>query len=141
MVGNPANTNCLVALKNAPTIPKENFTALTMLDHLRSINQISNKLNVKTSNIKNATIWGNHSNTQVPILDFATINNYNNAKVSINDNKWVMEEFIPRVQKRGAEIIQAKGSSSVASAAMAIVRHIKEWHLGTEDGEFVSMGL
>merc|ERR1712139_340005 len=107
----------------------------------RSLNQMSNKLNVKTSNIKNATIWGNHSNTQVPILDFATINQYNNAKVSINDNKWVMEDFIPRVQKRGAEIIQAKGSSSVASAAMAIVRHLKEWHLGTEEGEFVSMGL
>lgn len=145
VVGNPANTNCLIASKNAPTIPKENFTCLTRLDHNRAKAQIALKLGITAKDVKNVTIWGNHSNTQFPDISHASVTlssgETQNAEQAINDDHWMKNEFIPCVQKRGAAIIAARKLSSAMSAAKAICDHLRNWWLGTEEGEWVSMGV
>ena len=146
VVGNPANTNALICMQNAPTIPRENFTALTRLDLNRALTQIALKTGVHSEQVKNAIIWGNHSATQYPDISQATIVDYKKVgkteKVSaLVDEKWLKEYFIPKVQKRGAEIIQARKLSSAASAANAICDHMHDWIYGTRPGEVVSMGV
>ena len=145
VVGNPANTNCLIASKNAPTIPKENFTCLTRLDHNRAKAQVALRLNITARNVKNVIIWGNHSNTQFPDISHATVTlnsgESQNAAQAINDDHWVKNEMIPCVQKRGAAIIAARKLSSAMSAAKAICDHLRDWWFGTEEGEWVSMGV
>ena len=138
VVGNPANTNCLIAANNAPDIPNERFTAMTRLDHNRAIAQLSIKSGVPVSEITNMTIWGNHSATQYPDIFHAKISGQNAAK-QINDQNWLEEEFIPTVQKRGAAIIEARGASSAASAANAAIDHMRDWFKGTGPGDWVSM--
>jgi malate dehydrogenase len=140
VVGNPANTNCLIAMSNADGVPRERFTAMMRLDHNRAIAQVANKLGKQVSDVTNMTIWGNHSTTQYPDLV--------NAKVSgqsvweeIDDEAWIADEFIPRVAKRGAAIIEARGASSAASAANAAIDHVRDWVLGTPEGDWVSMGV
>lgn len=143
VVGNPANTNCLVASKNAPSIPKQNFSALTRLDHNRAKAQIALKLGVSSRNVKNVAIWGNHSNTQFPDLAHAkvTLNSgeTKGAAEAIQDEAWMKNDFIPCVQKRGAAIIAARKLSSAMSAAKAICDHMRDWWFGTE--EWVSMAV
>lgn len=139
LVGNPANTNCLIAASNAPDIPPENFTAMTRLDHNRALAQIVNKTKCDLSEIEKVAIWGNHSSTQYPDLSHATIKG-KSAKQVINDQKWIEETFIPDVQQRGAAIIKARGASSAASAANAAIDHIHDWVLGTK-GKWVSMAI
>lgn len=145
VVGNPANTNCLIASKNAPSIPKENFTCLTRLDHNRAKAQVALKLNVTSDNVRNVTIWGNHSSTQFPDLMHSqvTLNDGKNvpALEAINDDNWMKNEFIPCVQKRGAAIIAARKLSSAMSAAKAICDHLRSWFNGTADNDWVSMGV
>lgn len=140
VVGNPANTNALILSKNAPTISPKNFTALTRLDHNRAISQISDKLKVDNEKVKNLTIWGNHSSTQYPDIDYAilegiNLDSYTKAYVPvkslIGNDKWVEGEFIKTVQQRGAAIIQARKLSSAASAATAACDHMRDWVLGT----------
>ncbi|HWM55364.1 MAG TPA: malate dehydrogenase [Solirubrobacterales bacterium] len=140
VVGNPANTNCLIAMSNADGVPRERFTAMMRLDHNRAIAQVADKLGKQVSDITNMTVWGNHSTTQYPDLV--------NAKVSggsvwdaVGDEAWIAEEFIPRVAKRGAAIIEARGASSAASAANAAIDHVRDWVLGTPEGDWVSMGV
>jgi len=147
VVGNPANTNCLIAMMNAPSIPKENFSALTRLDQNRATFQLAQKLRVQVETVKNVIIWGNHSVTQYPDVNHAFISNrppgfVSNAGTELQqDNQWLRETFLPTVQKRGAAILKARKLSSAASAANAIVDHIRDWLLGTTIGEFVSMGV
>eukprot|EP01114_Cavostelium_apophysatum_P024245 TRINITY_DN9430_c0_g1_i1.p1 TRINITY_DN9430_c0_g1~~TRINITY_DN9430_c0_g1_i1.p1 ORF type:complete len:412 (+),score=89.56 TRINITY_DN9430_c0_g1_i1:490-1725(+) len=147
VVGNPANTNCLIALTCAPDIPKENFSALTRLDHNRAISQVADKLGVAVDDVKNVIIWGNHSATQYPDVSFASVRNFGPSGVStslrsaINDESWVNQEFISSVQQRGAKIIEARKLSSAASAAHAVVCHVRDWVLGTREGEIVSMAV
>ena len=142
VVGNPANTNALICAKNAPTINQNNFTALTRLDHNRAVAQISEKLNIPSDKIKNLTIWGNHSSTQYPEIDYSFIKCHNLGssittnvpiKSLISDDKWVYGEFIQTVQQRGAAIIKERKLSSAASAASAACDHMKSWVLGTEE--------
>ena len=140
VTGNPANTNALIALNNAPDIPKERFSALTRLDHNRAISQLAKKTGAKVTDIKKVTIWGNHSATQYPDIFHAEINGKNAAEV-VNDEKWIAEEFIPTVAKRGAAIIDARGSSSAASAASATVDAARDWLLGTPKDNWVSMAV
>jgi malate dehydrogenase len=135
-IGNPANTNCLIAMSNAPNIPKENFTAMTRLDHNRALCQLATHLNVRTTAIGNIAIWGNHSPTMYPDLSHLTVNG-ERKKV---DDKWYQEEFIPVVQQRGTAIIQARKASSAASAASAGVDHMRDWAQGTGN-HWVSMGV
>jgi len=147
VVGNPANTNCLIAKRFAPDLPSENFSALTRLDHNRAIGQIANKLKVGAKDVHNVIIWGNHSSTQYPDVTFGYVNNYPapNIKSSIrgliNNEDWVTKDFITTVQQRGAKVIEARKSSSAASAAFAIVCHIRDWLFGTPEGEMVSMAV
>ncbi|MCZ9340870.1 malate dehydrogenase, partial [Streptomyces sp. TRM76130] len=139
VVGNPANTNALIAQAAAPDVPAERFTAMTRLDHNRALTQLAKKTGSAVSDIKRLTIWGNHSATQYPDIFHATIGGKNAAEV-VNDEQWLADEFIPTVAKRGAAIIEARGASSAASAANAAIDHVHTWVNGTADGDWVSMG-
>ncbi len=140
VTGNPANTNALIALSNAPDIPKERFSALTRLDHNRAISQLAAKTGAKVTDVKKMTIWGNHSATQYPDIFHAEIGGKNAAEV-VNDQNWIENDFIPTVAKRGAAIIDARGASSAASAASATVDAARSWLLGSPDGDWVSMAV
>jgi malate dehydrogenase len=140
VVGNPANTNCLIAASNAPDIPRQRFTAMMRLDHNRAIAQVANKTGTQVSEVTNMTIWGNHSATQYPDVFHAKVKGAPGNEV-IGDRGWIENEFIPTVQKRGAAIIEARGASSAASAANAAVDHVRDWALGTPDGDWVSMAI
>ncbi len=140
VVGNPANTNCLIAKAHAPDVPAERFTAMTRLDHNRAIAQLADKLEVGVEAVTNMTVWGNHSTTQYPDLVHAKVNG-KSAWEEVDDEAWIADEFIPRVAKRGAEIIEARGASSAASAANAAIDHVRDWVLGTEPGDWVSMSV
>jgi malate dehydrogenase len=144
VVGNPANTNALIAMASAPNLPKENFTALTRLDHNRARGQIAKRAKVPVDQVHNAVIWGNHSSTQYPDVSQAYISD-GSHKVSVRDavkdDTWLHTEFITTVQQRGAAVIKARKLSSAASAANAIVGHMRDWVLGTASGEVVSMAV
>jgi malate dehydrogenase len=140
VVGNPANTNCLIAASNAPDIPRERFTAMVRLDHNRAIAQVAKKTGSQVADVTNMTIWGNHSATQYPDLFNAKVNGANAAE-AIGDQSWIEDDFLPTVQKRGAAIIEARGASSAASAANAAIDHIHDWVLGTPEGDWVSMAI
>jgi malate dehydrogenase len=140
VTGNPANTNALIALNNAPDIPAERFSALTRLDHNRAISQLATKTGAAVTDIKKMTIWGNHSATQYPDVFHAEIGGRNAAEV-IGDQDWVENTFIPTVAKRGAAIIDARGSSSAASAASATIDAARDWLYGSADGNWVSMAV
>jgi malate dehydrogenase len=140
VTGNPANTNALIALSNAPDIPRERFSALTRLDHNRAISQLAAKTGAKVTDVKKMTIWGNHSATQYPDVFHAEIGGKNAAEM-VNDQAWIENDFIPTVAKRGAAIIDARGASSAASAASATVDAARSWLLGTPDGDWVSMAV
>jgi malate dehydrogenase len=140
VVGNPANTNCLIAMNNAPDIPRERFTAMTRLDHNRAVAQLARKAGVGAGDVTNMTVWGNHSTTQYPDVFHARVGGRNAAEV-VNDQRWVEEEFIPTVAKRGAAIIEARGASSAASAANAAVDHMRDWTAGTPEDDWVSMAI
>jgi malate dehydrogenase len=140
VTGNPANTNALIASSNAPDIPKERFNALTRLDHNRAKSQLAQKLGCPVEEIKKMTIWGNHSSTQYPDIFHAEVDGKNAAGL-VNDEAWIESTFIPTVAKRGAAIIEARGLSSAASAANATVEHMRDWVLGTPDGDWVSMAI
>jgi malate dehydrogenase len=140
VVGNPANTNCLIAKSHAPDVPPERFNAMTRLDHNRAIGQLANKLGVGVDAVGRMTIWGNHSTTQYPDLVHATVNG-RSAWDEVDDEAWIADEFIPRVAKRGAEVIEARGASSAASAANAAIDHVHDWVLGTPEGDWVSMSV
>ena len=137
VVGNPANTNALIAQQNAPDLNSANFTAMTRLDHNRALAQLANKLDTHTSAIKGMIIWGNHSATQYPDVSHASAND---QAVAV-DPVWINDEFIPVVQQRGAAIIKARGLSSAASAASAAIDHMRDWALGTPAGEWTSMAV
>jgi malate dehydrogenase len=139
VVGNPANTNALIASANAPDIDAGQFTAMMRLDHNRSLSQLAEKTGAHTTDIKRMTVWGNHSNTQYPDITNATVNG--KAASDLVDQAWLEETFIPTVQERGAAIIKARGASSAASAAAAAIDHMRTWALGTADGDWVSMGI
>jgi len=140
VVGNPANTNALIAQQNAKGLDAGRFTAMTRLDHNRAVTQIAQKLNQPVTAVKKMTIWGNHSATQYPDLFHCEVGG-KNAYQAVNDHAWVEGTFIPTVAKRGAAIIEARGLSSAASAANAAVDHVRSWHLGTAPGDWVSMGI
>ncbi len=140
VTGNPANTNALIAMRNAPDIPAERFNALTRLDHNRAIAQLAAKTGASVSDITHMTIWGNHSATQYPDL-FNTLVRGQNAAELINDQKWLESTYLPTVQKRGAAVIEARGASSAASAANATIGHMRDWVLGTAEGDWVSMSV
>jgi malate dehydrogenase len=140
VTGNPANTNALIAMSNAPDIPRERFSALTRLDHNRAISQLSAKLGVPVTEITNMTIWGNHSATQYPDLFNAKVSGKVAAEV-VGDQEWLEGTFIPTVAKRGAAIIEARGASSAASAASATIDHARDWTYGTPEGDWVSMSV
>ena len=140
VVGNPANTNALIAMNNAPNIPNERFTAMTRLDHNRAMAQVAAKTGTTVSDITRMTIWGNHSATQYPDLFHAEVKG-KNAAALIDDQAWLENEFIPTVQQRGAAIIEARGLSSAASAANAAIDHMRTWALGSAAGDWVSMAI
>ena len=140
ITGNPANTNALIAMNNAPDIPNDRFNALTRLDHNRAITQVAKKAGVPVTSVTHMTIWGNHSASQYPDLFHAEIDGKSAAEV-INDQAWLESDFIPTVAKRGAAVIAARGSSSAASAANATVEHMHDWVLGTAEGDWVSMSV
>jgi malate dehydrogenase len=140
VTGNPANTNALIAMTNAPDIPDERFSALTRLDHNRAISQLAAKTGAKVTDIKKMTIWGNHSATQYPDLFNAEVRGRRAAEV-VGDQEWLENVFIPTVAKRGAAIIEARGSSSAASAASATIDAARDWLLGTPEGDWVSMAV
>ncbi|MDH3399726.1 MAG: malate dehydrogenase [Chromatiales bacterium] len=139
VVGNPANTNSLIAQANAPDLPAANFTAMTRLDHNRAMSQLANKTNSHVNDIKKMIIWGNHSATQYPDISHATI--AGKPARAMVDQGWLEGDFIPTVQQRGAAIIKARGASSAASAASAAIDHIRDWAQGTPAGDWVSMGI
>jgi malate dehydrogenase len=139
VVGNPANTNALIASSNAPDIPDGNFTAMTRLDHNRAMAQLATKTGNHVSDITCMTIWGNHSATQYPDVSNASVSG--SKATDRVDQNWLAEEFIPVVQQRGAAIIKARGASSAASAASAAIDHMRDWALGTPDGDWVSMAI
>ena len=140
VTGNPANTNALIAMNNAPDIPRERFSALTRLDHNRALAQLAAKTGVSVNEIRRMTIWGNHSATQYPDIFHAEVNGQNAAQL-VNDQTWLETDFIPTVQKRGAAIIEARGLSSAASAASATVDHNRDWMGGSADGDWLSMSV
>jgi malate dehydrogenase len=140
VVGNPANTNALIAQSNAPDVPAERFTAMTRLDHNRATAQLAKKLGVSVADIKKLTIWGNHSATQYPDIFHAEVGGKNAAE-AVHDQKWLEEDFIPTVAKRGAAIIEARGASSAASAASAAIDHVHTWVKGTPEGDWTSMAV
>lgn len=139
VVGNPANTNALIASSNAPDIDKSRFTAMTRLDHNRAMAQIAVKTGGHVSDIRQMTIWGNHSATQYPDIHHASV--AGKAAIDLVDESWLTDEFIPTVQQRGAAIIKARGASSAASAASAAIDHMRDWALGTPADDWVSMGI
>jgi malate dehydrogenase len=139
VVGNPANTNALIASSNAPNIPDGNFTAMTRLDHNRAMAQLATKTGNHVNDITCMTIWGNHSATQYPDVSNASVSG--SKATDLVDQNWLAEEFIPVVQQRGAAIIKARGASSAASAASAAIDHMRDWALGTPDGDWVSMAI
>jgi malate dehydrogenase len=139
VVGNPANTNALIAASNAPRIPRKNFSAMMRLDHNRALSQLAARTGSHVTDIKRMTIWGNHSSTQYPDIGSATVKGKPAAKRV--DANWVRNEFIPTVQQRGAAIIKARGASSAASAASAAIDHMRDWALGTPKGSWVSMAV
>jgi malate dehydrogenase len=140
VVGNPANTNCLIAASHAPDIPRHRFTAMMRLDHNRAIAQVADKAGAQVTEVTNMTIWGNHSATQYPDVFHAKVKG-SSAAEAIDDQGWIQNDFIPTVQKRGAAIIEARGASSAASAANAAVDHVRDWVLGTPEGDWVSMAI
>ena len=140
VVGNPANTNALIAMKNAKELKPSNFSSMMRLDHNRALGQVAKKLNAPVSGIKKMVVWGNHSTTQYPDLFQAEIQDQRVTDL-VGDIQWVERDFIPTVQKRGAAIIEARGLSSAASAANGIVCHMRDWILGTPDGDWVTMGI
>ena len=140
VTGNPANTNALIAMSNAPDVPRERFTALTRLDHNRAIAQLAAKTGSPVTDVTRMSIWGNHSATQYPDIFHAQVRGQNAAEL-VADQQWLENDFIPTVQKRGAAIIEARGSSSAASAANATINHARDWVLGTPEGDWVSMAV
>ncbi|GAB3910173.1 malate dehydrogenase [Kibdelosporangium lantanae] len=140
VVGNPANTNALIAQSHAPDVPASRFTAMTRLDQNRAYSQLAAKAGVTVNDIRKLVIWGNHSATQYPDLFHAEVGGKNAAEV-VNDQKWIEETFIPTVAKRGAAIIEARGASSAASAANAAIDHVYDWVNGTAEGDYVSAGV
>ena len=139
VTGNPANTNALIALQNAPNLKPANFSAMSRLDHNRAINQLAEKCGVLCTDIKNVIIWGNHSPTQYPDINHAKVKDQ--AALSLVDKSWFINDFIPTIQQRGAVVIKARGQSSAASAANAAVDQMRTWAKGTKAGEWVSMGV
>lgn len=139
VVGNPANTNALIAQSNAPDLDPKCFTAMVRLDHNRAMSQLADKVGKHNTDIKNVIVWGNHSSTQYPDLHHTTVDGQ--AALEQIDADWYENDFIPTVQQRGAAIIKARGASSAASAANAAIDHMRSWALGTPEGEFVSMGI
>ncbi len=139
VVGNPANTNALIAQRNAPSLPQHRFTAMTRLDHNRALAQLQEKTAAPVSEVKKVIIWGNHSATQYPDLHHATVSG--KPALSLVDQSWFRERFIPTVQQRGAAIIKARGTSSAASAASAAIDHMHDWMLGSPSGDWVSMAV
>lgn len=139
VVGNPANTNALIASANAPDVDAANFTAMTRLDHNRAMAQLAQKTGQHVNDVRQMTIWGNHSATQYPDIHHATVSG--RPAMELVDNDWLSDEFIPTVQQRGAAIIQARGASSAASAASAAIDHMHDWALGSADNDWVSMGI
>lgn len=139
VTGNPANTNALIALKNAPDLNPDNFSSMTRLDHNRAVSQLAEKCGVLPTDIKNMTIWGNHSTTQYPDLHHAKVKGQD--ALSLVERGWFVNDFIPTVQQRGAAVIKARGLSSAASAANAAIDQMKAWALGTPEGDWVSMGV
>jgi len=140
VVGNPANTNCLIAMANAPDVPAERFSAMTRLDHNRALTQVAARAEVAVNDVSRMTIWGNHSATQYPDLFRCRVGARSAAEV-IGDQTWLEDTFIPSVQQRGAAIIEARGASSAASAANAAIDHISDWLSGTPEGNWVSMAV
>jgi malate dehydrogenase len=140
VVGNPANTNCLIAMKNAPRLAPANFSAMMRLDHNRALTQVAQKLGKPVAGITKMTVWGNHSATQYPDI-FQAEADGKRVWPMINDQAWLEKDFIPTIQKRGAAIIDARGLSSAASAANAAIAHVRNWIYGTPEGDWVSMGL
>ena len=140
VVGNPANTNCLIARSHAQDIPAERFTAMMRLDHNRAVGQVAQKTGARVADVKQVSVWGNHSATQYPDVSHATVAG-RPAKEAIGDQAWIENDFIPTVQKRGAAIIEARGASSAASAANAAIEHVHDWVLGTPGDDWVSMGI
>jgi len=147
VVGNPANTNALIAMQNAPDLPKTAFTAMTRLDQNRAMSQLATRLNVPVDNVKNTIIWGNHSKTQYPDVNHGVIESYpfpslsSPIRAAVNDDAWLDGSFLTTVQDRGAAIIKERGKSSAASAASACVDHVRDWVLGTQKGQWASMGV
>ncbi len=139
VVGNPANTNCLIAMHNAPDIPAQRFTSMMRLDHNRTVAMVASKLAVDVDAIEHVAVWGNHSTTQYPDITHASVAG-KPAVQAIDDDTWIQEEMIPAVQQRGAAVIEARGASSAASAANAAIMHVRDWSLGSS-GEWVSMGV
>jgi malate dehydrogenase len=139
VVGNPANTNALIACANAPQLPCGNFTAMTRLDHNRALAQLAAKTGAHVTDIRRMIIWGNHSATQYPDLNHCLVRGQ--GARSLVDQAWIEQHFIPTVQQRGAAVIKARGSSSAASAASAALDHMRSWFLGTAEGDWVSMGI
>ncbi|NLG09253.1 MAG: malate dehydrogenase [Deinococcales bacterium] len=139
VVGNPANTNCLIAMRNAPDLAPERFSAMTRLDHNRALSQLAAKTDARVADVQRMIIWGNHSSTQVPDLSHATV--AGRAARELVEQNWVEETFIPLVQKRGAAIIDARGASSAASAANAAIGHMRDWVHGTPEGDWTSMAI
>jgi len=139
VVGNPANTNALIAMKNAPALAPGNFTAMVRLDHNRALSQLAEKTGSHVTKLKRLTVWGNHSSTQYPDLHHATVDG--KPALSLVDQAWYREQFIPVVQQRGAAIIKARGASSAASAASSAIDHVRDWVLGTPEGDWVSMAV
>jgi len=140
VVGNPANTNCLIAMNSCERLPDEHFTAMTRLDHNRAVAQLATKTGAAVADITKMTIWGNHSATQYPDLFHAEVAGKNAAEL-VDDEAWLVDDFIPTVQKRGAAIIEARGASSAASAANAAIDHVRTWFDGTADGDWTSMAV
>jgi malate dehydrogenase len=140
VVGNPANTNCLIAMKNAPSLKPAQFTGMMRLDHNRATSQVAQKINKPTASIKKITVWGNHSATQYPDV-FSAEADGKKVWPMINDQGWLEKDFIPTVQKRGAAIIEARGLSSAASAANAAIDHVRDWVKGSRDGDWLTMGV
>ncbi|MFE9422198.1 malate dehydrogenase [Kitasatospora sp. NPDC006697] len=141
VVGNPANTNALIAQRNAPDVPAARFTAMTRLDHNRAVAQLAKKAGVTVEDVKRVTIWGNHSATQYPDLFHAVIGGKAGFEATGSDQAWLEDTFIPKVAKRGAEIIEVRGASSAASAANAAIDHVHTWVNGTAEGDWTSMGI
>jgi malate dehydrogenase len=140
VVGNPANTNCLIAMKNAPKLKPSNFTSMMRLDHNRALSQAGQKVGKPVSSVRKMTVWGNHSATQYPDI-FQAEADGRKIWPQINDQAWLEKNFIPTIQKRGAAIIEARGLSSAASAANAAIDHVRDWIYGTPEGDWVSMGI